>query len=100
MTFLIDGEERVAPAGSFVFVPRGVLHTFWNAGTEPARQLTVFTPSGIEDFFDALVPVLAEGGEETAEAIIALSERHDMIVPPTDRPPYGSLDEVAPIAVV
>jgi len=35
---------------------------------------------------------LAEGGEETTEAVIALSEQHDMIVPPTDRPPYGPLD--------
>ena len=28
MTFLIDGTEHRAPAGSFVFVPRGVPHTF------------------------------------------------------------------------
>ena len=38
---------------------------------------------------------LAEGGEETTEAVIALSEQHDMIVPPTDRPPYVPLDEVS-----
>src|SRR5215204_5953792 len=52
VTFLIDGRTSVAPAGSFVFVPRGVLHTFWNEGAVPARQLTVFTPAGIEDYFE------------------------------------------------
>ncbi len=69
-----------------------MFHTFWNAGTEPARQLTVFTPSGIEDFFDELTTMLAEGVEETTGARTALAERYDMIEPPTDRPPYGPLD--------
>src|SRR5215210_1025498 len=40
VTFLIDGRTSAAAAGSFVFVPRGVLHTFWNAGAAPAKQLT------------------------------------------------------------
>jgi len=93
MTFLVGDVTHTLEAGSFVFVPHGVLHTFWNAGDEPARQLTVFTPSGIEDFFDALMPVLEAGGEGLPAAVTALSERHDMLVPPTDRPPYGPLDE-------
>jgi hypothetical protein len=92
MTFLIDGPEHVAPAGSFVFAPHGVHHTFWNAGAEPTRQLTVVTPSGIEDFFEALGALRTGGGAVTLEAVTALSERHDTIVLPTDRPPYGPLD--------
>jgi quercetin dioxygenase-like cupin family protein len=91
MTFLIDGEEHVAPAGSFVFIPRGVPHTFWNAGDAPVRQLTVFTPAGIEGYFDDVTRVMAAGGEETLEAAIALMEQHDMIVPPGTRPAYGAL---------
>src|SRR5262245_15144407 len=39
------GEElRRAPAGSFVFVPRGTPHCFANVGDEPARILVLFTP--------------------------------------------------------
>lgn len=30
MSFLIDGHTHEAPAGSVVFIPRGVLNTFWN----------------------------------------------------------------------
>jgi mannose-6-phosphate isomerase-like protein (cupin superfamily) len=41
-----------APAGTFVFVPRGTPHCFQNAGEEPARILVLFTPSGMEGFFD------------------------------------------------
>ena len=92
MTFLIDGPEHVAPVGAFVFVPHGVRHAFWNAGTEPARQLTVVAPSGIEALFEALGALRTGGGAVTPEAVTALAERHDTIVLPTDRPPYGPLD--------
>jgi uncharacterized cupin superfamily protein len=90
-TFLIDGHEHVAPAGSFVFVPHGVLHTFWNAGEAPATQLTVFTPAGIEDYFAAVTQVLAEGSEESLEEAAALMAEHDMVVPVGARPAYGAL---------
>jgi quercetin dioxygenase-like cupin family protein len=91
MTFLIAGEEHRAPAGSFIFIPRGVLHTFWNANDAPARQLTVFTPSGIEDYFAALTQLLtAENDAARAEAT-ALMAQHDMVVPDDDRAAYGAL---------
>lgn len=41
-----------APAGSFVFVPRTTPHCFQNVGDAPARILVMFTPSGMERFFD------------------------------------------------
>jgi quercetin dioxygenase-like cupin family protein len=89
MTFLIDGVTSLAPAGSFVFIPRGVPHTFWNASDAPARQLTVFTPSGIEDYFDEVTGVMAGGG--TLAEAIALMEQHDMIVPASEGPAYGAI---------
>jgi len=52
LRFSLDGDVRVAPAGSFVFVPRGTPHCFENPGDQPARMLVIFTPSGMEKFFD------------------------------------------------
>ena len=41
----VRGDERLeAPAGSAVLVPRGVVHSFWNAGPGDARYLIVMTP--------------------------------------------------------
>src|ERR1051326_2115076 len=41
----VRGDERLeAPAGSAVLVPRGVAHTFWNAGSRRARHPIVMTP--------------------------------------------------------
>jgi quercetin dioxygenase-like cupin family protein len=91
MTFLIDGQTHSAPAGSFVFVPRGILHTFWNASDAPATQLVVFTPAGIEAYFEEVTRVLADGGDEALDAAAALMAKHDMIVPPATRPAYGAL---------
>lgn len=91
MTFLIDGRTSTAPAGSFVFIPRGIPHTFWNESAAPARQVTVFNPAGIEEYFAEVSRVMAAGGEGTLEGVIALMEKHDMIVPPSTRQAYGAL---------
>ena len=46
------GDEIVkATPGSWVLKPRGIPHTMWNAGTEPARLIEVYTPGGFEHFF-------------------------------------------------
>lgn len=52
LRFRLGGDLSHAPAGSFVFVPRGVPHCFQSVGDEPARILVLFTPAGIEEFFD------------------------------------------------
>lgn len=51
----LDGNDHPAPAGSFVFIPRGVPHTWQNAGDGQARILFAFTPAspGMERFFEA-----------------------------------------------
>jgi quercetin dioxygenase-like cupin family protein len=59
---VMDGRLRVkfaevihdAPAGSFVFIPKGLTHTWQNPGPETARFLFGFTPAsvGMERFFE------------------------------------------------
>jgi quercetin dioxygenase-like cupin family protein len=52
LRFKLDGQMSSAPAGSFVFVPRGVRHVFQNVGDTPARIVVSFAPAGMERFFD------------------------------------------------
>jgi hypothetical protein len=49
----LAGVVREAPAGSFVFIPKGVRHTWQNRGDRAARLLAGFTPAapGMERFF-------------------------------------------------
>ena len=59
LRFKIGGELRAAPAGSFVFVPRSTPHCFQNVGEDPARILVMFTPAGMERFYDEVATLSA-----------------------------------------
>jgi uncharacterized RmlC-like cupin family protein len=56
-----------APAGSFMVVPRGVVHQPSNPGTQPTKVLLTFSQAGMDHFF-----------EEAAESHMRLQ------APPTD----------------
>src|SRR5881227_2259092 len=49
LTFWVGGELTDAPAGSFVYGPRGIPHTFTVTSPE-ARFLLVTDPAGFEGF--------------------------------------------------
>lgn len=68
LTVRVGPRTIEAPAGSFVVVPRGVVHQPSNPGPEPTRVLLVFSPGGMDRFF-----------EEAAEGRIPLQGP-----PPTD----------------
>jgi quercetin dioxygenase-like cupin family protein len=52
LRFKLGEEIRSVPAGSFIYVPPGTPHCFQNVGDAPARLLVLFTPAGMEAFFD------------------------------------------------
>jgi mannose-6-phosphate isomerase-like protein (cupin superfamily) len=44
-TFVIGNSQSEAPSGSFVFVPRGMTHTYRNIGDEPGKLFNFVVPS-------------------------------------------------------
>ena len=52
LTVQVGGRRITAPTGSFVVIPRGVVHQPSNPGTEPTRVLLIFSPAGMEHFFE------------------------------------------------
>ena len=66
-----DGEEVFAGPGELIVKPREEWHTFWNAGTEPARLVEIITPGGLEELFRTL-----DGGVSDEE-MAALATRFD-----------------------
>jgi quercetin dioxygenase-like cupin family protein len=80
MRFKLRDEIQAAPAGSFVFIPRGAPHTWQNVGDGPARILIHFTPSGMERFFDGFAALEAPGPAafETVGAEVGV----DVVGPP------------------
>lgn len=53
LRFMVGDRIIDAPAGSTVFAPRGVPHTF-RVKSEYARAITVCTPAGFEEWFQTL----------------------------------------------
>lgn len=63
------GDEQLeAAGGSAVLVPRGLAHTFWNAGSGRCRYLIVLTPR---------LAALIEGLHEPGVDVPALFARYD-----------------------
>jgi quercetin dioxygenase-like cupin family protein len=48
ITFTVEGEDIVAPQGTFVLIPPGVEHGFRNDSDTPARILNVHAPAGFD----------------------------------------------------
>jgi quercetin dioxygenase-like cupin family protein len=61
LTFWVGGQVITAPAGSFVYGPRDIPHTF-TVSSEQARFLLVVEPAG----FDGFLRALAEPAEQLA----------------------------------
>ena len=53
LTIWVDGQVVHAPAGSFVFGPKDVPHTFTVSSPDGARFLLVTEPAGFESFMRA-----------------------------------------------
>ncbi len=84
-TFAFQAGERTfeGSAGTYVFVPKGIEHAYWNAGKTPAKMLITISPAGFERYFEELAEGLAatgDGAEAAIEVRKALSERYDIEV--------------------
>jgi quercetin dioxygenase-like cupin family protein len=50
LTFYVNGQTIPLGPGSFIHIPRLVVHSFKNLGTKTARMLDLVTPAGMENF--------------------------------------------------
>jgi quercetin dioxygenase-like cupin family protein len=74
----IGDQEFLATAGETIIKPRGVSHTFWNAGPQPARLLEIIAPAGFESYFEEMAHVLSAGGPPTEEQMDSIAEKYGM----------------------
>ena len=81
LTVRVGPRTITAPAGSFVVVPRGVVHQPSNPGTQPARVLLIFSPAGMDHFFEEAaerrMPLQAVPSDPAiAEELTAFTEKY------------------------
>lgn len=80
----LDDTDHSAPAGAFVFIPRGVAHTWQNAGDGQARILFVFTPAspGMERFFERAAELPADTRMAGSFRTLASAAGMEVLGPP------------------
>jgi len=85
-SFLHGDITITATAGSFVYIPKGTLHTFKNIGTSQGRFLAIITPAGFEKFFEEIgEPAIDKSSPPpfnpaTVEKLLALAPKYHLEV--------------------
>lgn len=75
---VVEEQEYACPAGSFVYIPAGMRHTF-RVGEVPSRKLNIYTPAAMVGFFDDLSEA-ANKGEVAPETASQIAARYSMEV--------------------
>jgi quercetin dioxygenase-like cupin family protein len=81
----VGDQEIVAGPGSYVIKPRGLMHTFWNAGPGPARLLEMIAPSGFETYFIELAEAGDPGRRQELAAKYGVTYSSDWVAELTSR---------------
>ncbi|HEY7055381.1 MAG TPA: cupin domain-containing protein [Vicinamibacterales bacterium] len=87
--FSLDGRPFSAGPGSFVLLPRGIVHTHSAGGGKPARALVIQSPAGVEKFIAEAGSVATDRLQRPAPPdiaalgrIVAIAAQHGIDVPP------------------
>ncbi len=77
VTVRVGDRTASAPAGSFIFIPRGIAHMFRNPGPQAARVLVLFAPAGLERFLEETAAAFAGGAAPDASVLGEIRSKHD-----------------------
>ena len=93
--YVLEGEikvligERVihAKAGSFINIPKGMVHAMCLAGEKPAKFIATYTPAGTEKFFDEAAGLDPTDTDSYVAKAKELADKYNMEIvgPPLDR---------------
>jgi mannose-6-phosphate isomerase-like protein (cupin superfamily) len=70
-------QQETCPPGTFVYVPRGLAHTFQVVSEEEGQKLNLFTPAAMVGFFERLAAAQGEG-DASEEMLDAIAREHAM----------------------
>ncbi|MGH9024451.1 MAG: cupin domain-containing protein [Acidimicrobiia bacterium] len=85
-SFVIEGEvgarvgdrEVSGGPGTYILKPRGVPHTFWNAGTTLARLVEIISPAGFDRYFEDMAALVPAQGMPDFEKVADLGSRYGL----------------------
>jgi mannose-6-phosphate isomerase-like protein (cupin superfamily) len=75
LTVRMGEDEVIVPAGSALLVPKGIEHTFWNAGAKPVRYLLIMTQR-----IYRLIGAIHSTTDRSPSAMADLFENYDSVL--------------------
>jgi mannose-6-phosphate isomerase-like protein (cupin superfamily) len=75
---MVGDEVYEVKAGGWHLRPRGIVHTFWNSGKEPARFVEIYSPAGHEAYMKDLAKLFENNQRPTFPDLQKLAERYDI----------------------
>ncbi len=85
-SFHIGGETIAGAAGSFVYIPAGIVHTFSNPLDAPVKFLLHMSPGRLEKYFDEVVALYKEEAKWpplNMSKLVSLFGKYDTNLPGT-----------------
>lgn len=73
----IGDDEFTAGPGAYLNKPRGVPHTMWNVGPDPARVMEITTPGGLEAFVEGIAGILSGEGSPDRRTLSEHAAKYD-----------------------
>jgi len=81
----LEDREFACPAGSFIFIPKGVRHGF-RVGDVPSRKLNLYFPAAMIGYFDELAAAVGRDDVDDERLDeIARSHSMEIVGPPSER---------------
>jgi mannose-6-phosphate isomerase-like protein (cupin superfamily) len=84
LSLKIDGVLTEAKPGQLVIAPPGTVHVWRNPHADPCRFLILFSPSGMEGYFEELATLMREETTwppQDMTRVTALAEKYDTFSP-------------------
>src|SRR5215510_3926695 len=78
VTVLVGENMIEAGPGTLIAKPRGIMHTFWNASSQPARVLEIIAPAGMEQYFAELGELVAADVPPSDPRRLGLAEKYHL----------------------
>lgn len=77
--FILTGNTVTeVKAGDWHLRPKGVVHTFWNSGSVPAKTIDIYAPGGHEEYLKDLASLFTNGNRPKPDDFKRLEKTHDI----------------------
>ena len=78
LSVMQNGKIQTVAIGEYVVKPRGIFHTFWNAGDERIRFIEIISPGNFEYYFAEIAPFLAPGKPPELDKLMATAAKYGL----------------------